>query len=84
MYRSYGIAFDGKGEWGLGNDYAWNVIIFGVANGLSSHFDNRKNNFLILDEGNTFGINESFEIEKTEKLLSNNFPIANIIIVICF
>ena len=29
VYSSYGIAFDGKGEWSFDNDYARNVIIFG-------------------------------------------------------
>ena len=32
MYSSYGIVFDGKGEWSFRNDYARNVIIFGFNN----------------------------------------------------
>ena len=47
VYSGYGMAFDGKGEWSFGNDYARNVIIFGVDNSLSSHADNLKNNLLI-------------------------------------
>ena len=39
-----------KGEWSFGNDYARNVIIFGVDNSSSSPADNIKNNFLILGE----------------------------------
>ena len=35
-------------------------IIFGVDNSFSSHADDRKNNFLVLGEGNTFGINACF------------------------
>ena len=35
-------------------------MIFGVDNSLSSHADNHKNKLLILDEGDTFGINGSF------------------------
>ena len=35
-------------------------MIFGVDNSSSSHADNRKNNFLILGEGPTCGINGSF------------------------
>ena len=58
VYSGYGIAFDGKGEWSFGNDYGRNIIIFG--NSSSSHADNCKNNFLILGEGDTFGINGSF------------------------
>ena len=34
-----------------------NVVIFGVDNSLSSHTDNIKNNFLILDKGPTDDIN---------------------------
>ena len=58
--RGYGIAVDGKGEWSFGNDYAKNVVIFGVDNSSSSHTDNKKNGFLILGDGPTFGINGSF------------------------
>ena len=32
VYSGYGIVFDGKGSWGLNNDSARNVIIFGVDN----------------------------------------------------
>ena len=49
----------------MGNDTARNVIIFGVNNSSSSHVDkknfNHKNNFLILDLYQTFGINGSFD-----------------------
>ena len=60
LYTDYGIAFDGKGEWSFDNDYARNVIIFGVDNTSSSYADNLRNNFLILNDGDTFGINASF------------------------
>ena len=60
VYNGYGIAFDGKGEWSFGNDYAGNVIIFGADNSSSSRAGNLKNNFSVLGEGYTFGINESF------------------------
>ena len=60
VYSGYGIAFDGKGEWSFGNDYARNVIIFGSDNSSLSHADNLKNNFLVLGEGDTFRINGSF------------------------
>ena len=58
-YSSYGIAFDGKSEWSFGKDYARNVTIFDADNSSSSHTDNRKNIFLVLDEGDTFHINGS-------------------------
>ena len=45
VYNGYGIAFDGKGEWSFGNDYAGNVIIFGADNSSSSRAGNLKNNF---------------------------------------
>ena len=34
------------------------MLIFGVDNSLSSHVDNRKNNFLGSGEGSTQGIND--------------------------
>ena len=67
----YGIAFDGKENWNFGNDFAGNVIIFGVDNSSSSHTDNRKNNFLVLREGATFDINGKFGA--SEKRFSINF-----------
>ena len=45
VYSGYGIAFDGQGEGSFDNDYARNIIIFGVDNSSSSHADNF-NNFL--------------------------------------
>ena len=71
----YGIGFDGKGKWSFGNDYARNVIVFGVDNSSSSHNDNLKNNFLIFGEGDTFGVNGSFGAP--EKKFSINFSKAN-------
>ena len=41
-------------------EFARNVVIFGVDNSSSSHADNHINNFLVLDEGPTLGINGSF------------------------
>ena len=35
------------------------IKIFGVDNSLLFHADNCKNNFLVLGEGDTFGINEN-------------------------
>ena len=32
IYSDYGISFDGKGSWSFCNDFASNVIIFGVHN----------------------------------------------------
>ena len=62
-------------SWRFDNDSARNVIIFGVDNSLSSHADNRKNNFLVLSEGTAFGINDSFG--SAEKKFSITFSKAN-------
>ena len=75
VYSSFGIAFDWKGDWSFDNDYARNVIIFGVDNSSSSHADNLKNNFLILGDGDTFSINGSFGA--LEKKFSINSSKAN-------
>ena len=60
MYSGYRTTFDSSGSWSFNNDYARNVIISGVDNASSSHSDNRKNIFLILGEGPTFGVNGKF------------------------
>ena len=51
------------------------MIIFGVDNSSSSHADNRKNNYIILGEGPTFGINGCFGLP--EKAFSINFTKAS-------
>ena len=45
VYSGHGISFNGNGEWSFGNDFARNVIIFGVDHSSSSHTDNLKNDF---------------------------------------
>ena len=37
VYSSYGIAFNGKGSWSFNENFARNVIIFGVGNSSSYH-----------------------------------------------
>ena len=74
VYRGYRITFDNGGSWSFHNDFARNVVIFGVDNSSSAHFDNRKNN-LILGEGPTFGINGSFG--SPEKKFEINFSKVN-------
>ena len=46
MFCGYGVAFEGKDSWSFNDDFARNVIIFGVDNGSSSHTDNLKNGFI--------------------------------------
>ena len=60
VYSGCGITFESTGSWRFGNDFARNVIIFGVDNSSWSHSDNCKNNFVMLDEGPTCGFNGSF------------------------
>ena len=55
----YAIAFDGAGSSSFGNDFARNVIIFGVDNSSSSDTSNQKNNFSVLSKRSTDDINDS-------------------------
>ena len=64
VYSRNGITFDGKGKWSSGNDFARNVTIFEVDNSSTSHTDNFKNDFLVLGEGDTFGIKGNFGAPK--------------------
>ena len=57
-HNGRGIAIDG-GSWSFGNDFARNVVIFGVDNSSPSNNDNRKSNFLVLGDGPIAGINDS-------------------------
>ena len=52
IYNDWGIAFDG-GSRSFDNDYARNVVIFGVDNSYHLIGIIEKNNFLILGEGLT-------------------------------
>ena len=74
-YCGYSRMFDSAGSWSFDNRSARNVIIFGVDNNFSYHADNRKNNFLDLGKGPTFGINGSFG--SVEKMLSIKFSKTN-------
>ena len=73
VYSGYGITFDSGGSWSFDNGTARNVIIFGVDSSSSSHVDNRKNNFLILGLGPTYGINGKFG--SAEKTFSTEFTL---------
>ena len=63
-YNDQGTAFDGEDSWSLDNDYARNAVVFDVDNSSSSHTDNRKNNFFVLCERPTQGINDSTGLEE--------------------
>ena len=75
IYSGYRITFDSAGSWSFDNDFARNVLIFGVNNSSSCHADNLKNNFSILGEGPTYGINGKLCISR--KKFSINFTKAN-------
>ena len=68
VYSGYGIILDSTGSWTFDNDFARNVIIFGVDNSSLS-------NLLILGEVPTYSINGRFE--SPEKRFSINFSQAN-------
>ena len=70
-YNGLGISFEGKDSWSFGSTCARNVVIFDVDNTSSCQIDNQKNYFLVLGEGPTFEINDSFGI--AEKKISINF-----------
>ena len=69
-YSGYGIGFDRKGFFSLGNEIGRNVIIFGVDISSSSHIDNKKKDILIHGKGPTQGLEHTLA---TEKLYSINF-----------
>ena len=69
-YSGYGIGFDRKGSYSIGNDIGRNIITFGVDMSSSSHIDNKKKDILILGKGPTQGLEHSLT---AEKLYSINF-----------
>ena len=46
------------------------LVIFGIDKSLSSHIDNQKNNFLVLGEGPTEGINGTVSTAEKKIVLS--------------
>ena len=92
MCSGYGVATDGKGEWSIDKGYARNVLILVLDNSASYHVDNLKINFLVLGEGDTFGIIGSSGAQKKDLVLilanqTQNFArvyIIMLIIVTCF
>ena len=70
-YSGYGIGFDRKGKFSVGNGFGRNCIIFGVDVSSSVHVDNRRKDILILGEGPTQGLDDT--TLTVEKLYSINF-----------
>ena len=75
MYSDNGITFDSARSWSFGNEFVRNVVTCGDDNSSPSHVDNRKNNYLLLQEGPTYGINGKFG--SAEKRFSINFSKGN-------
>ena len=55
-YSGYGIGFDEKGFYSIGNEIGGNVIIFGADMSPSTNLDNKGKNILILGIGPTQGL----------------------------
>ena len=75
IYSGYGITCHSESSWSSYNETTRNVIILGADNSLSSHPDNRKNNFLVLGEGPISETNGSFS--SPEGKFSINFKKSN-------
>ena len=76
MHSGYGVAFYGKSSWSFNDYIARNVImIYGVDNSSSSHTDNLKDDFQILDEVDTLSLKWKLWYTKKKK---NNFSKAKI------
>ena len=63
-YFGYGIGFDGKGLFSIGNEAGRNVIISRVDMSSSSHIDNKKKDILILGKAPTQGLEHTLTAEK--------------------
>ena len=71
----YGIGFDGKGFYSIGNKIGRNVIIFGVNMDSSTNLDNKDKDIVILGKGPTQGLGE--HSLPGEKMYSINFTKVN-------
>ena len=63
-YLGYGIGFNKKGFYSIGDKVGRNVIIFGVDMSSSPHIDNKKKDILILGKGSTQGLEHTLTAEK--------------------
>ena len=60
IYGGYVVIFDSAGSLKFNKDFVRNVITFNVDKNSSSYDDNHKNNFFVLGDGPTYGINGIF------------------------
>ena len=63
-YSGYGIGFDRKGSYSIGDEIDRNVVVFGVDMSSSPHIDNKKKVILILGKGPTQGLEHTMTPEK--------------------
>ena len=70
-YSGYGIGFDRKEKFSVGNGFGRKWIIFAVDMSSPVHVDNKKKDILILDEGPTQGLDST--ILTAEKKYSIDF-----------
>ena len=73
-YSGYGIGFDIKVSYSIGNEVCGNAIIFGVDMSSSTHIDNKIKDILILGKSPTQGLEHTLS---AEKLYSINFTKVN-------
>ena len=73
-YSGYGIGFDRKGFYSIGDEFGRNVTIFGIDMSSSRHTDNEKKYILILVKGPLQGLEHTLT---EEKLCSINFTKEN-------
>ena len=69
-YSGYGIAFDRKESYSIGDEVGRNVIIFEADMSSSQHIDNKKKDILILGKSPREGLEHTLT---AEKLYSINF-----------
>ena len=69
-YFGYGIGFDRQSSFSIGNETGKSVIMFGVDKSSLTKIDNRKKDILILEKGQTQGLESTLS---AEKMYSINF-----------
>ena len=76
QYSGYGICFESRGNFSIGNiNNGRNVIIFGADMGFSSHSTNKTQNIYVLGKSETQGINGTTIY--AEKIYKHNFTEPN-------
>ena len=72
-YSGYGIGFNRKGFFSLGNETGNKCITFGVDMSSSPHFDNKKIYILILWKAPTQGLEHTLTAKKLYSINFTNF-----------